>query len=85
MKASLVVYDDRELHKKSKLKIVKYGHIKGCPKRPMNQIGSLKILGVNTHFEQNFTTSSFLELELDVLGVPGRLVKYGVHSSKRKI
>jgi hypothetical protein len=26
-----------------------------------------------------------MELELDVLGVPGKLVKYVVHSSKRKI
>jgi hypothetical protein len=32
MKASLVAYDFRESHKKSKLKIVKYGHARGCPK-----------------------------------------------------
>jgi hypothetical protein len=32
MKASLVAYDFRELHKKSKLKIVKYGYVRGCPK-----------------------------------------------------
>jgi hypothetical protein len=32
MKASLVNYDFRELHKKSKIKIVKYGYVKGCPK-----------------------------------------------------
>jgi hypothetical protein len=32
MKASLVAYDFRELYKKSKLKIVKFGYIKGCPK-----------------------------------------------------
>jgi hypothetical protein len=25
-----------------------------------------------------------IELELDVLGVPGKLVKYVIHSSKRK-
>jgi hypothetical protein len=39
MKASLVAYDGRELHKKSELIIVKYGYVKGCPKRPMIQIG----------------------------------------------
>jgi hypothetical protein len=32
MKASLVAYDFRELHKKSALKIVKYGYVRGCPK-----------------------------------------------------
>jgi hypothetical protein len=32
MKASLVAYDFRELHNKSKLKIVKYGYVRGCPK-----------------------------------------------------
>jgi hypothetical protein len=32
MKASLVAYDFRELYKKPKLKIVKFGYIKGCPK-----------------------------------------------------
>jgi hypothetical protein len=32
MKASLVAYDFRELHKKSKIKIVKYGYVGGCPK-----------------------------------------------------
>jgi hypothetical protein len=32
MKASLVAYDFRELHKKSKIKIIKYGHFKDCPK-----------------------------------------------------
>jgi hypothetical protein len=32
MKASLVAYDFRELYKKIELKIVKYGHVKGCPK-----------------------------------------------------
>jgi hypothetical protein len=29
MKASFVAYDFMELHKKSKLKIVKYGYVKG--------------------------------------------------------
>jgi hypothetical protein len=32
MKASLVAYDFRELHKKKKLKIVKYGYVRGFPK-----------------------------------------------------
>jgi hypothetical protein len=32
MKASFVAFDFRELPKKSELKIVKYGFIKGCPK-----------------------------------------------------
>jgi hypothetical protein len=32
MKASLVAYDVRELHKKLELKIVIYGYVKGCPK-----------------------------------------------------
>jgi hypothetical protein len=32
MKASLVAYEFRELHKKSELKIVKFGYVRGCPK-----------------------------------------------------
>jgi hypothetical protein len=32
MKASFVAYDFRELHKKSEIKIVKIGHVRGCPK-----------------------------------------------------
>jgi hypothetical protein len=32
MKASLVAYDFREIHKKSELTIVKYGYGRGCPK-----------------------------------------------------
>jgi hypothetical protein len=32
MKSSLVAYDFRELHKKSELKIVKFGYVRGCPK-----------------------------------------------------
>jgi hypothetical protein len=32
MKASLVAYDFKELQKKSELKIVKSGHVRGCPK-----------------------------------------------------
>jgi hypothetical protein len=47
MKASLVAYDCGEQHKKSELKIIKYGYIKGCPKRPEIQIGLLEILGIS--------------------------------------
>jgi hypothetical protein len=32
MKASLVAYDFGEIHKKSELKIVKFGYVRGCPK-----------------------------------------------------
>jgi hypothetical protein len=32
MKASFVAYDFREPCKKSKIKIVKYGHVRGYPK-----------------------------------------------------
>jgi hypothetical protein len=32
MKASLIAYDFRELHKKSKQKIIKYVYVRGCPK-----------------------------------------------------
>jgi hypothetical protein len=32
MKASLVAYDFRELHKKSELKLAKYGYIRGFQK-----------------------------------------------------
>jgi hypothetical protein len=47
MKASVIAYDCGELHKKLELKIVKYGHVRGCPKRPVTQIGLLELLGVN--------------------------------------
>jgi hypothetical protein len=47
MKASLVAYDFRELYKKSELKIIKHGYVRGCPKLPVTQIWSLEILGVN--------------------------------------
>jgi hypothetical protein len=46
MKVSLVAYDCGELHKKSKLKKVKYGYVRGCPIRPSTKIGLLEILGV---------------------------------------
>jgi hypothetical protein len=32
MKASLVTYDFREIHKKSELKIIKSGYVRVCPK-----------------------------------------------------
>jgi hypothetical protein len=32
MKASLVAYDFRKVHKKSELKIVKSGYVRGCRK-----------------------------------------------------
>jgi hypothetical protein len=32
MKASLVAYDFRKLHKKSVIKIIGYGYVRGCPK-----------------------------------------------------
>jgi hypothetical protein len=47
MKASLVAYDGRELHKKSEIKIVKYRYVRGCPKRLATQIGYLKLFKVN--------------------------------------
>jgi hypothetical protein len=46
MKASLVAYIFRGLHKQSEVKIVKYGFVRGFPKRPATQIGLLEILGV---------------------------------------
>jgi hypothetical protein len=45
--ASFVAYDLRQLHRKSELKIVKHGYVRGYPKRPATQIGLLEILGVN--------------------------------------
>jgi hypothetical protein len=44
MKAFVVAYDWRQLHKMSKIKIVEYGYVRGCPKRPAIQIGLLKKL-----------------------------------------
>jgi hypothetical protein len=32
MKASLVAYDFREIYKKSELKIIKFGYVRGYPK-----------------------------------------------------
>jgi hypothetical protein len=32
MKASLVAYDFRDLHKNLEMKIRKYGYVRGCPK-----------------------------------------------------
>ena len=42
-----VACDFRELHKKSQIKIVKSGYVRGWPKYSVTQIWSLKILGVN--------------------------------------
>ena len=47
MKIFLPTYDFRKLHKRLELKIIKYGYIRGNPKRLAMQIGSLKILGDN--------------------------------------
>ena len=52
MKASLEAYDYGELHKKHKLKIVKYGYVRDCLRRPVIQFGSLEILGVKDMEEQ---------------------------------
>jgi hypothetical protein len=46
MKAFFVAYDCGELYKKSRLKIIKDGYVKSCPKQPAIQIWSLKILEV---------------------------------------
>jgi hypothetical protein len=32
MKTPLAAYDFRKLHKKSEIKILKYGYVRGCPK-----------------------------------------------------
>jgi hypothetical protein len=32
MKASVVAYDFREIHKELELKIVNFGYVRGCPK-----------------------------------------------------
>jgi hypothetical protein len=37
-----------EITKKVGKKIVKYGYVRGCPKKLVIQIGLLKILGVNS-------------------------------------
>jgi hypothetical protein len=49
MKASLVAHDYRALSKKLELKVVKYGYVKGYPKRLATQIGLLKILGARQY------------------------------------
>jgi hypothetical protein len=41
----LVAYDGRELHQKLEIKLVKYGYVRSCPKKPAIHIGSLEILG----------------------------------------
>jgi hypothetical protein len=61
MKASLVAYDFRELHKESEFKIIECGYIKGCQKWLETQIWSLEILGIKSahamrkmHVVQNY-------------------------------
>jgi hypothetical protein len=49
MKASLVAYDIMELHKKSKLKVVKIAYVKDYPKWQSTQISLLQILGVKIY------------------------------------
>jgi hypothetical protein len=39
---------------------------------------------LNTYFQQKNSPRAHTELELDVFGIHGKLVKYVVHSSKRK-
>jgi hypothetical protein len=57
MKASLVAYDYRELHKELEIKIVNYAYVTGCLKTPATQIvpkiylinyGQKKSLEINT-------------------------------------
>jgi hypothetical protein len=43
MKASFVAYDFREPHKKSELKIVKYGYAKGSPNSQQSKFGHSKL------------------------------------------
>jgi hypothetical protein len=57
MKASLVGYNGRELYKKLELKIVKYGYVRGYPKRPVFLIGSLKVLGLIGYSLKSFNYS----------------------------
>jgi hypothetical protein len=52
MKASLVAYEFRNLEEMHKLKIVKYGYIKGSLKWPATHIWLLKILGVNPNSDK---------------------------------
>jgi hypothetical protein len=49
-----IAYDYRELYKKTKLKIVKYGSTRGYPKRLAIHIGLLKILRVNAFYTKYF-------------------------------
>jgi hypothetical protein len=51
MKASLIAYDGRELHKKAELKIVKYGYIRGCPKCQRSKSGRSKFKGLIKRYD----------------------------------
>jgi hypothetical protein len=75
MKASLVAYDFRELHKKSELKIVKYGYLRGCTKRPTTQFGLLEILGVKYHYILHpFVDNTLTLMSPNLHGMLGNLV-----------
>jgi hypothetical protein len=59
MKASLVAYNFGDLHKKSKIKIVKIEYVRGCLEWQSTQIWSLKILGVNVLWIANIEAASY--------------------------
>jgi hypothetical protein len=58
MKASLVAYDFRELHKNLELKIIKHRYVKGCPNGPGIQIWLFEILGVKEHLQSTWKNAS---------------------------
>jgi hypothetical protein len=51
MKACLVAYNGRELHKILELKIIKYRYFRGCIKRLATQIGLFKIIGIKRAYK----------------------------------
>jgi hypothetical protein len=54
-----------------------------CPNFKKDLKMAFGLLGVNTHFNKK-SPQAHTESELDVLAVHGKVVKYAVHSSKRK-
>jgi hypothetical protein len=56
-----------------------FSHMAAC-RSFLENIGKMSLI---LDFNKN-SPRAHTELELDVLGVHGKLVKYGVHSSKRK-
>jgi hypothetical protein len=46
MKASLVAYNGRELHKKLEIKIIKFGYVRGCSKKLATNLGCSKFWGL---------------------------------------